>query len=74
MPIISWLNESVETHIGYFVQSKAYRELNDLTNHSVQFDWRIDPGHTTAKSLPEINKMMAEKNTLHQNFKEGSSS
>ena len=36
-------------HIEYFVQSNEYRELHDLTNHRVQFDWRICPGPRNTK-------------------------
>ena len=49
-------------NIEYFVQSKGYRKLHDLTSHPVQFHWRTYPRHATAKILHEIKKMMAEKN------------
>ena len=57
-----------ETHLEYFVQSKEYREFEDLTGLPVQFHWRTYPGHTTTKILQEIKKLMAEKISPHWRF------
>ena len=40
-----------ESHIQYFVQSREYRGLYDLTGHQVKFDWRNFTGPATTKSL-----------------------
>ena len=55
-----------QERIAHFVSSQAYRELSDIAGAAVVFEWRIYQGHTKAKLLDEVQKMMADENTVHR--------